>query len=371
VVVDAGSGRPVVDVLVAVQNTDLQAITDEAGRFSIRGVPLGSARLVFRHIAYGEQSRELVFEDTGLREILVRISPRAIELAPLELEVRSLPFGASGNSIDLIDRETIDLFEIRGETLVNILGREVPGIRINSGCVEYRLQTRSRGIGYPDSIVRPLDPVNETCRELTVYLDGVRQPDASAILQAVPLSNLESIEVLSPSEASVRYGADGGVLLLESRRGFAPESVPNRVTYTGFGWHDPEPYRWPRVLGVSLVAQAAATIFAFRSFMECDSEDAHVEGRTTCTSAFAAGAGAAAGTMGGLLTGWAGKAPFTQGRTLPLVAVGILSATASYLLLIDAEKNDSDLAGWTGMALAATGTSILTTLTDRIFRIVR
>jgi hypothetical protein len=53
------------------------------------------------------------------------------------------------------------------------------------------------------------------------------------------------------------------------------------------------------------------------------------------------------------------------------MAVGAASATTSYLLLIDAERNDSNLAGWTGMALAAVGTSVLTTLADRIFRAVR
>ena len=78
-----------------------------------------------------------------------------------------------------------------------------------------------------------------------------------------------------------------------------------------------------------------------------------------------------AGTVSGLLAGWAGKGAVTQGRMFPLLAVSAASATTSYLLLRNAERNDSDLAGVTGMALAAVGTSILTTLSDRIFRIAR
>jgi hypothetical protein len=41
------------------------------------------------------------------------------------------------------------------------------------------------------------------------------------------------------------------------------------------------------------------------------------------------------------------------------------------VLDLDAERNDSRLAGWTGMALSSVGTSVLTTLTDRVFRIAR
>src|SRR5688500_7257728 len=77
VVVDAGTGAPVVDVVTMVQGTALQAITDEQGRFRLDGVPIGSPRLVFRHLAYGEHGRVVVVGDTGALAFLVRISQQA------------------------------------------------------------------------------------------------------------------------------------------------------------------------------------------------------------------------------------------------------------------------------------------------------
>ena len=55
----------------------------------------------------------------------------------------------------------------------------------------------------------------------------------------------------------------------------------------------------------------------------------------------------------------------------PALAVGTASATASYLVLIHAEKAESDAGRALGMALATVGTSLLNTLTDRVFRMVR
>jgi hypothetical protein len=257
-------------------------------------------------------------------------------------------------------------------SLMSLL-RQVPGVRVRGGeCLEYRLQGGGGAIGLRAEDLPP-EPMNFTCREMAVFIDGVRVQESASLLLDTYLSQLERIEVLSPGQAGVRYGAAGarGVLLLETKQGFAPELVPDRVKYTGFGWHDPQPYRWSRVLAISLGTQAAAAAFTFGSLMDCEDEDAAVDGRTTCVSALAVSAGLMAGTVGGLLTRWVGKGSFTEGRMLPLIAVGAASAATSYLVLMDAKKTDSDLAGVTGVAIAAVGTSILTTLTDRIFRIAR
>ena len=373
VVVDADSGEPVSGVEVRIADPSRMTVTDDEGGFRLSDVPRGNRRLILSHIAYGEHERSLVLEEGGTLEYEVRMSREAIELSPLMVEVRTEAERerlASGNSIDLVERPTIDLFERQGGNLVNLLGREVPGIRINAPCVEFRLQANSTGIG-------PVDPesadasVNTTCREPAIFMDGVR---VSMGLGEISLDQLESVEVLSPSEASTRYGMAGayGVILLETRSGIAPEANSGRVRVTGFAWLEEQPYRWPRVLGVSLAAHAAMTALTFGTFVQCAGLDTGFEIRTDdCNPAFAAGAGVIAGIVGGLLTTWAGESPLTEGRNFPVMAVGAASATTSYLLLVHAEKSHSDVGQAAGIALATAGTTLLTTLADRVFRVVR
>jgi hypothetical protein len=368
VVVDAESGEPVSGVEVRIADPSQMTVTDDDGGFRLSDVPRGNRRLILRHIAYGEHERSLVLEEGGTLEYEVRMSREAIELSPLTVEVRTEAERerlASGNSIDLVERPTIDLFERQGANLVNLLGREVPGIRINGSCVEFRLQLNSTGIGPPEG------EVNVTCREPAIFMDGAR---VSMGLGEVSLDQLESVEVLSPSEAGIRYGMAGayGVILLETRAGIAPEANSGRVKVTGFGWLEEQPYRWPRVLGVALATHAAMTALTFGPFIHCTELDTGFEIRTDeCNPAFAAGAGVIAGIVGGLLTTWAGESPLTEGRNFPVMAVGAASATTSYLLLVHAEKSHSDVAQVAGIALATAGTTLLTTLADRVFRVVR
>ena len=368
VVVDADSGEPISGVEVRIEGVDRLVVTDDVGGFRVEGVPRGSWRIVLRHIAYGEHERSLVLEEGQTLQYEVRMSREAIELSPLVVEVHSEAERArlaSGNSIDLVERATIDLFERQGGNLVNILGREVPGIRINGSCVEFRLQMNSRGIGPPEG------EVNVTCRQPIVIMDGAR---VSMGLGEVSLDQLERVEVLSPSEAGIRYGMAGayGVILLETRTGMAPEPNTERVKVTGFAWRDEQPYRWPKVLGVSLAANAVMTALSFGTFIDCSNEDTGLGIRTDeCDSVIAGGAGVVTGIVGGLLTTWAGESSLTEGRNFPVMAVGAASATTSYLLLVHARKTNSDVGEAIGVALATGGTTLLTTLADRIFRVVR
>ena len=69
--------------------------------------------LVLRHVGYGEHAQTLVVGASGSLEFRVRISSRAIELSPLVVEVVSDAVQArraSGNSLNMIDRPTIDAF---------------------------------------------------------------------------------------------------------------------------------------------------------------------------------------------------------------------------------------------------------------------
>jgi hypothetical protein len=141
VVVDAESGAPVADVLVTIQGTDLRAITDPDGRFGVGGVPVGSLQLVLRHVGYGEHAQPLVVGASGSLDFQIRVSSRAIELAPLVVEVASgeaQARRASGTATNVIDRATIEAFAPTGQGLLPLLQGRIPSLRVLGNCVEYR-----------------------------------------------------------------------------------------------------------------------------------------------------------------------------------------------------------------------------------------
>jgi hypothetical protein len=375
VVVDADSGEAISGVEVRITGVDGVAVTDGDGRFRLDGLPRGSLRLVLRHLAYGEHEQSVTLEEGAILQYEIRMSREAIQLSPVMVEVSSASDRVfeGGNPANVIDAERIEAADRTGMTLMSLLRQEVPGIRFRGGdCIEYRFQGGGGAIGLraPDL---PPEPENFTCRELAVFVDGIRVRESASLLLDMYLGELERVEVLSPGQAGVRYGQAGaqGVLLLETKQGMAPGFVPDRVTYTGFGWYDAQPYRWPKVLAVSLATNAAGTALAFGTFMDCNDQDPAFEGVTTCTSTIAAVAGILTGISGGLLTGWAGKSPLTQGRTFPVMAVGAASAMTSYMLLVRAHEHDRDARHVARMVLGTAGSSLLMTLSDRIFRVRR
>jgi hypothetical protein len=370
VVVDAESGAAVADVLVTIPGTDHRAVSDAAGRFRVFGVPGGRVQLVLSHVGYGEHG--LVVAPSATGDLRIRISTRAIELLPMVVEVRSsaeLARRASGSSLNVIERPTIDAYSQRGETFQNLL-REVPGIRVNRNCIEYRLGSlTTKAAGEPLPVEQALLP----CRSMTIYLDGMWMPGGETeLLQTLSLQELERIEVLSPSEAGVRYSdAARGVLVVETRRGRASGTADREeVSITGFAWNEPEPYRWPRVLGASVLG-SAATIALGHIALDCGEDEAFLPEGPMCGVAGGFGAGILTGTIGGLVTRWAGGTQISKGRALPSSLLGTATASVGYILWIRGVNRESRFTRTAGQAVLAVGVPLSLTLADRVFRVLR
>jgi hypothetical protein len=369
-VVDAESGAPVADVLVTIQGTDLRTVTDREGRFGVASVPVGSVQLVLRHVAYGEHARPLTVAAQGSLDFRIRISGQAIELSPLVVEVVSAEERerrASGNATHVIDRAAIDSWALTGGTLPTLLATRVPSLRVVNDCLEYRLQVYLP----PDPDAE--DEVNRlglACRDITVYVDGMPNREGSDVLRMISIQDVERLEVLSPGAAGVRYaGSDRGVVLVETRRGTAPAAGDERVTFTGFGWREPEPYRWLRVLGVSMLGNAAVAGLAHTAFFDCEGDEDRLGLR--CNAAFGAGAAGATSIVSGWITRAAGRTAYTEGRVLPGFAAGVATASVGYMLHVHGEREDSEVARVAGKLVLAVGMPLSLTLSDRGFRILR
>ena len=369
-VVDAESGAPVADVLITIPNTSVRVVTDADGRFRLVGVSRERLGLMLSHVGYGRHP--FAVSASGSQEYRIRISPRAIELSPMVVQVSSsaeLARRASGNSLNVIERPTIEAYAARGEPFQNAL-REVPGIRVNRNCIEYRnpsLTTRSA----EEPLAAAQDTASAPCRTVSIYIDGMWMQDGGDLLHSLSLHEIERIEILSPSEAGVRYmDAARGVLVVETRRGSIPQDARPEVAITGFGWDESEPYRWLRVLGVSALANGATMAIAYAAF-DCGEDEDFLKEGPQCSEWGGMGAGILSGTVSGLVTRWVGGTDVSKGRTLPSVLLGTATATAGYMLRLYGENHGSSVHRTAGDVVLGVGVPLSLTLSDRVFRRLR
>ncbi|MDE0074961.1 MAG: TonB-dependent receptor [Gammaproteobacteria bacterium] len=369
-VLEHENSRPIPDVVVRLHDLGLSTVTDADGMFRFTDVPEGAHILVVEHLAYGDQSREIAVNPGEDLRLDVRLAARTIELEPLvveavtELERRRI---STGHSINEVGPAQLSEAARRGLGLSEVLAQHLPGLRVRSGrtgsCVEYRSTSAQGG-----------------CNEVSVYVDGVRSAAPSLLYFSMPLEDIARVELLSPLQASTRFGmaAGGGALLVETKTGPQRQreaAADNLVT--GFDWSlEEERYGWERVFASSFVGNAVGLAVGLGLANQCLEIDTGLGGlRPRCTGILTTGTGILAlalpSAAGGYSAGWAGQTDRSKGRFLPAALGSAMAATAGYLLLIEGRSNEARSAETAGIVLLAVGTPLMTTLADRIFRVLR
>lgn len=368
VVVDAETGQPVSDAVVTIQGTGRSVTTDSEGRFEVSGVPFGQHQLVLTHLAYGEHAEALEVEASGSLDFEIRVTSRAIELAPLGVEVMSreeTERRAYAAASHVIDRGEIDRSP-RGQGLFPVLQSRVPGLRVEGACIEYR---DYRQIKYEDP-ANPEIVYLTRCRDITVYVDGVPNREGSFLLSQLSPSDVERIEVVPAAEASLRYmEGSRGVILVETRQGSTATS-PYRIHVNGFGWYEEESYPWIEVLGVSTLAGVAAVGLASTSIFDCSGFGNSLT-PPRCHAAAGMGTGLLTSAVARVISQRVGRTSYSEGRTYPALLMGAVTASLGYVLYVHGEKSGSSSARTAGQVVLAAGIPISLTFSDRVFRMLR
>ena len=207
-VVDAENGEPVSDILVRLQPPSHQSVTDPDGRFHFSDIARGTYVLSVDDPAFGSHTDILEVPESGEVQLSVRLGPTVFELEPLYQ----------------ITRADLETLSGGGLSLGDILSRRVPGMTIDlgasfgvPGCVEFRR---------PTSFV-------PGCQPPLVIVDGLRISGPNQFLDATPPEHIESLTVLSSSQASTLYGlgALNGAIQVEMRR--APTAAIRGVNQQG------------------------------------------------------------------------------------------------------------------------------------------
>jgi len=208
-VVDHENGKALAGARVTLLGTELNAITDNVGGFTLNNAPAGAATLEVELIGYEKRSAPLRIRSRETLEAEVRLSSRPIALPPLEVTVRSgrlesvgfydrrVEYGRQGRFMDRA------LVEERNPQNVSDLFYNQPSIQVLYGGAGVRRIIVNRSGG--------CDP--------SIYIDG--SLGAGAGVDAIRPEHVEGIEIYVGAYTPIQYKSrtDCGVILLWTRQG--------------------------------------------------------------------------------------------------------------------------------------------------------
>ncbi|MGN6393651.1 MAG: TonB-dependent receptor domain-containing protein [Gemmatimonadales bacterium] len=221
--------------LVSLEGGGVNLQADPHGRFLIRSVPRGRARLTARLLGYTPErlTVSVVAGDTTVVD--VRLRPAATELAELtvigtdqDLDERQSRLERVPGSVALV--QSAQLRETRQANLKDALGY-VPGVYVQSrfGAAD-ESQISIRGSGLRN---------NFHARGVNLLVNGMpyRNADGFTDFESLELLTTESIEVYKGANA-LRYGGStlGGAINLETRTGYSSPSVSVATEGGSFGF---------------------------------------------------------------------------------------------------------------------------------------
>lgn len=358
---DAGSGQPIEDAEVELLGLGVRSVTDSLGAFRMEGVAPGVHTLQVRHIQYGVHLHDVDVPETGVA-LELRLSPRALELEPLEVEVTGRPRTESTPS-NVITRRQIESMGGRAHSIGDVVRRFIPAATVTESrgfpCIEFRGASTSRTTG---------------CNYPMIVLDGLPVTEPAHFLRDLNVQDLERIEFVPASEASARYGmgAGYGVLVIETRRSDLAWAPPSEEPshYPGYEWsREPGGHpTWQAITGATVgsLAGTALGLAAIGCFPGSKGAGA------SCIVDAGAGTGLAALVLplAGSVVGarWLGSTPGSQGRWIPNIAISLIPATLGYVAFRQGVTSDFRGERLLGGVLVVLGTPLMATLADHLFR---
>jgi TonB-linked SusC/RagA family outer membrane protein len=229
-VTDSTSRRPIAGTQVVVVGTTRGALTDDAGRFTIRGVPAGQVTLRANRLGFAPAERRLTVGggETATADLVLRA------VATVLSEVVVTGYGTASRA-----EVSSAVTQVSGEAIANrpiasvdaALQGKAPGVQVvqNAGNPGNGITVRVRGAASLSASNQPLYVVDGVpmIREDMSDFDFGGQ-DLTSITGISP-DEIETIDILKDAAAAAIYGsrASNGVIQITTKRG-----RPGRTHYS-------------------------------------------------------------------------------------------------------------------------------------------
>ena len=235
-VVDSASQRGIPGVSVIVTGSSLGTVTDDAGRFTLRNVPVGTANVRAQRIGYALRERAVTVNPGDTTPVSFVLRAIAVQLS----EVVSIGYGTSSRRDVTSAVASVSASEIENVPAAGVesaIQGKMAGVQVtqNAGNPGNGISIRVRGPASVNAGNQPLyvldgvPIIQEDYGQL-----GMGGQDVTSISTLNP-NEIESIDVLKDAAAAAIYGSRGsnGVVLITTKRGRAGTSKVTLSTYYG------------------------------------------------------------------------------------------------------------------------------------------
>jgi TonB-dependent SusC/RagA subfamily outer membrane receptor len=229
-VTDAATGYPMASVAVAISALGIQVATDDDGRFTVPGLPVGTHQLSLRRIGYRPETQQVRVSQGGTAEVNVTMIVQALSLDEVVVTgtagvARRREVGNTISSINFAQAMVAPSMNVEAA-----LQAQAPALNVlqSSGTMGTSSQIRLRG---NISVAMTNQPL--------LYVDGVRvrsegypQNSPSGVsnrganvnpspLNDINPSDIERIEIIKGAAATTLYGTEAaaGVIQIFTKSG--------------------------------------------------------------------------------------------------------------------------------------------------------
>ncbi|NGM63043.1 TonB-dependent receptor [Sphingobacterium sp. SGG-5] len=214
-------GEPLVGVLIKIKNTQVSALSQANGNFTI-DIPDNDAVLVFSFVGFASQERKVGRHQT----IHIRLIP---EVSKLD-EVVVIGYGATVSRRDLTGAVgTADMADMQVAPVASFeqaLAGRLAGVQVLSNDGQPGEEGISITIRGQNSLTQDNSPL--------FVVDGFPMEDFDAA--SLSIDDIESIDILKDASASAIYGARGanGVIVIQTKKGKIGDPVIDYSATLGF-----------------------------------------------------------------------------------------------------------------------------------------
>jgi TonB-linked SusC/RagA family outer membrane protein len=225
----AGTNQPLVDARVMVVSTNLVAIANADGRYTLRNVPNGNLEIRALRVGYQEQKKPIVITSGQAATLDFTMVDAVVQLSEIVTtatgEQRRVEIGNAVTTLGDITKkvETQPVTNI-GDLMV----AKAPGVIVLPGVMTGAApQIRVRGLGslatagsgISNNPIYVIDGVRMANNNVSLNTGGTQ----ASLLNDIDPNEIEDIEIVKGPSAATLYGTDAanGVVVITTRKGRA------------------------------------------------------------------------------------------------------------------------------------------------------